>query len=118
LRASSLSIERQDSESEDFGGRNSPSRSKRPTRQAAVISRPRGRPPKAQQQQNQEDEDEDEEVEEAEDDGMEVDDKEDSQGPIGDEEEIEGEIDEVGETKITKDGELLGGKLSLYSAHL
>ncbi|KAF9900774.1 hypothetical protein EC991_006899 [Linnemannia zychae] len=110
LRASSLTIERQDSESEDFGGRNSPSRSKRPARQAAVISRPRGRPPKAQQQQQQEDEDEDEEVEEAEDEEMEVDDKESSQGPIGDEEEIEGEIDEVGETKITKDGELLGGR--------
>ncbi|KAF9123154.1 hypothetical protein BGW39_009227 [Mortierella sp. 14UC] len=111
LRASSLTIERQDSESEDFGGRNSPSRSKRPTRQAAVISRPRGRPPKAQQQQQElDDEDEDEVEEEADDDGMEVDDKENSERPIGDEEEIEGEVDEIGETKVTKDGELLGGR--------
>ncbi|KAF9323576.1 hypothetical protein BGZ91_003500 [Linnemannia elongata] len=105
LRASSQTVEKQDSDSEDVG-RNSPSRSKRPSRQTAP--RPRGRPPKVQQVQ-QEEEEEEEEVEEDVD-GMEVDDKEDSQGPTGDEEEIEGEIDEVGETKITKDGELLGGR--------
>lgn len=89
-------------------GRNSPSRSKRPSRQAAP--RPRGRPPKVQQLQQEEEEEEEEEEEDV--DGMEVDDKENSQGPTGDEEEIEGEIDEVGETKVTKDGELLGGNVS------
>ncbi|KAG0375376.1 hypothetical protein BGX24_009190 [Mortierella sp. AD032] len=108
LRASSLTIEKQDSDSEDLG-RSSPSRSKRPTRMtAAATSRPRGRPPKVQQRQEDEEEEAEEELEEG--DGMEVDGKEDSQGPTGDEEEIEGEMDEVGETKVTKDGELLGGR--------
>ncbi|KAF9106636.1 hypothetical protein BGX29_008923 [Mortierella sp. GBA35] len=109
LRASQI-VERQDSDSEDLG-RNSPSRSKRPARQTAP--RPRGRPPKVNHQvEVEEEEEEGEEEEEVEDDvdGMEVDDKENSQGPIGDEEEIEGEVDEVGETKVTKDGELLGGR--------
>ncbi|KAF9542101.1 hypothetical protein EC957_002320 [Mortierella hygrophila] len=105
MRASSQTVEKQDSDSEDVGS-NSPSRSKRPSRQAAP--RPRGRPPKVQQLQQEEEEEEEEEEEDV--DGMEVDDKENSQGPIGDEEEIEGEMDEVGETKVTKDGELLGGR--------
>ncbi|KAF9929619.1 hypothetical protein FBU30_001408 [Linnemannia zychae] len=104
VRASSQSVEKQDSDSEDLG-RNSPSRSKRPTRQA-TAPRPRGRPPKVQQLQDEDDEEE----EEQEKNGMEVDEKEESEEPVGDEEEIEGEIDEAGETKITKDGELLGGR--------
>lgn len=33
----------------------------------------------------------------------------------GDGEEIEGEIEEAGEAKITKDGELLGGKFMLFN---
>ncbi|KAF9361158.1 hypothetical protein BGX26_005532 [Mortierella sp. AD094] len=101
----SRSGRKHDSDSEE--AEDSPSGSKRPTRKASSRSRTRATEQETEAQDEDESEDEDEDEEEEEDVAEE---QEDSEEPAEDLEEIEGEIDETGETKITKDGELLGGR--------
>ncbi|KAG0307566.1 hypothetical protein BGZ99_001408 [Dissophora globulifera] len=91
---------KQDSDSEDQS-RGSPSGSRRPARKAS--SRSKSRPVE------EEDLDDDNSENETgnDDDGTE---EGESAEPTADLEENEGEVDEAGETKITKNGELLGGR--------
>ncbi|KAF9992144.1 hypothetical protein BGZ79_003453 [Entomortierella chlamydospora] len=98
----SRSGRKHDSDSEDQA-EDSSSGSKRPTRKASSRSRTRTVEQEVEAQDDDESEDEDDEEDVAEE-------QEDSEEPPEDLEEIEGEIDEAGETKITKDGELLGGR--------
>ncbi|KAF8979820.1 hypothetical protein BGZ46_005000 [Entomortierella lignicola] len=98
----SRSGKKNDSDSEDQT-EDSSSGSKRPVRKASSRSRTRVVDQEIEPRDDDES-DNDEEEEDA------ADEQAESEGPAEDLEEIEGEIDETGETKITKDGELLGGR--------
>ncbi|KAF9954792.1 hypothetical protein BGZ70_010454 [Mortierella alpina] len=81
-----------------------PTRSKKPSRNGPA----RTTSAKPQSEDEDNDEDEDEAVQPALD--SDVPDLKEEEEPAEDVEEIEGEIEEAGEAKITKDGELLGGR--------
>lgn len=98
---SSRATSKQDSDSEDQS-RGSPSGSRRPTRKNSSRSKARS------VTQDIEDEDKDESDDDGE--GTVEEGLGESSEPPEDLEEIEGEIDEAGETKVTKNGELLGGR--------
>ncbi|KAF9958384.1 hypothetical protein BGZ72_000450 [Mortierella alpina] len=109
---SSRGAEKQDSDSEEQSkGSSSPSRPRRPARKVSSKSKQRRT---ADLKDGDRDEDDDEDEDEEEQEGAEADEdastKNEPSEPPEDVEEIEGEIDEAGETKITKDGELLGGR--------
>ncbi|KAF9998808.1 hypothetical protein BGZ65_005746, partial [Modicella reniformis] len=93
---------KQDSDSEDQS-RGSPSGSRRPTRKASSRSKARSVTQEIEDEEKDESDEEDGEV------GGEED-AEESSEPAEDLEEIEGDTDEAGESKITKNGELLGGR--------
>ncbi|KAI7825213.1 chromatin remodelling complex Rsc7/Swp82 subunit-domain-containing protein [Gamsiella multidivaricata] len=102
--------ETQESDSESTP-RGSPS-GRRPTRKASSRSSTRQEAGDLDEDGSEEEEDEDGQeaaVEDAAEDAVE-DTVEETSVPPEDLEEIEGEIDEAGETKVTKDGELLGGR--------
>ncbi|KAF9107302.1 hypothetical protein BGX27_008787 [Mortierella sp. AM989] len=100
----SRSGKKHDSDSEDQA-EDSSSESKRSARKTSSRSRTRATEQGAEtQDEGESQDDDDDEEEEA------ADEKQETEEPVEDLEEIEGEIDEAGETKITKDGELLGGR--------
>ncbi|KAG0196636.1 hypothetical protein BGX28_009906 [Mortierella sp. GBA30] len=100
---SSRATDKQDSDSEDQRKRSSsPTRSKRPARKA--VSQSKQRHSQQQDTEDMKDDHEDEDQDEV------ASVKDELSEPPEDLEEKEGEVDETGETKITKDGELLGGR--------
>ncbi|KAF9274478.1 hypothetical protein BGZ68_000643 [Mortierella alpina] len=110
--------EEDDEEDEEEGSDNSeeveltakrssrPARSKKPSRNGPT----RTTPAKPQSEDEDNDEDEDEEEKDPSVDKSAPEPREEEEEPAEDVEEIEGEIEEAGEAKITKDGELLGGR--------
>ncbi|KAF9433764.1 hypothetical protein BGZ76_009016 [Entomortierella beljakovae] len=88
----------------------SSSGSRRPTRKASSKSRIRTEQEIETQEERDSESEHEEDEEDEDDDEVGVTDEQEEEEPPEDAEEIEGEIDEAGETKITKDGELLGGR--------
>ncbi|KAG9325263.1 hypothetical protein KVV02_000011 [Mortierella alpina] len=107
---SSRGAEKHDSDSEEQSkGSSSPSRPRRPARKIPSKSKQR-RTGDMKDGDRDEDEDEDEEDQEGAEPDEDASTKNEPSEPPEDVEEIEGEIDEAGESKVTKDGELLGGR--------
>lgn len=88
-----------------------PARSKKPSRNGPTRSTPAK--PQSEDEDNDEDEDKEEKDPSVDKNAPEPkeEEEEEEEEPAEDVEEIEGEIEEAGEAKITKDGELLGGKM-------